>query len=341
MTRRDFLAAVAALPALAAEAQPLGIVIHSYGVRARLSRGDAVPFAQPLAFLDHCHALGAAGVQVGLGVPEKAAADRIRRKLDATGMYLEGIVRLPFAKADADRLDRELAAAKGLGVGVVRTVCMDGRRYETFATAEAYREFVKKSRAALELAEPIAARHGVTLAVENHKDWRVGEFVPLLEKLASRHVGVCVDTGNSIALLEDPHAVVEAYAAWARTTHFKDMAVAEYDDGFLLAEVPLGTGFLDLKKMVAVLRKHQPKVRLNLEMITRDPLRVPCLTPKYWASLDGVAGKELAEALARVRKAAAKKPLARIAGLKPEEQSRIEEGNVRTCLAFAGKNLGR
>ena len=69
------------------------------------------------------------------------------------------------------------------------------------------------------------------------------------------------------------------------------MAVAEYDEGFLLAEVPLGEGFLDLPKMIALLREARPDIRFNLEMITRDPLRIPCLTDQYWATSANVPGR--------------------------------------------------
>ena len=175
------------------------------------------------------------------------------------------------------------------------------------------------------------------LAVENHKDWRIDEFSDLLRALSSRHVGVCLDTGNSIALLEDPQVVVEAYAPFALTTHFKDMAVAECDDGFLLSEVPFGTGFLDLAKMAATLRKRRPDIRFNVEMITRDPLPVPCLTRKYWASMEIVPGRDLADALARVRKHAWKKPLPSVRGMNAEQQLRVEGDNVRACLAYGRK----
>ena len=43
--------------------------------------------------------------------------------------------------------------------------------------------------------------------------------------LGSEHVGVCLDTGNNVALLEDPMEVVETLAPLAFTTHIKDMAV--------------------------------------------------------------------------------------------------------------------
>src|SRR6266436_1169639 len=96
--------------------------------------------------------------------------------------------------------------------------------------------------------------------------------ISILKRVNCDQVGVCVDTGNSIALLEDPMEVVEALAPWAFSTHVKDMGIGEYPEGFLLAEVPLGTGMLDLPRMVGILRKAHPEVRFILEMITRDPL---------------------------------------------------------------------
>src|SRR5262249_60378774 len=115
------------------------------------------------------------------------------------------------------------------------------------------------------------------------------------------------------------------------------LAVAEHEAGFLSSEVPFGTGFLDLVKVVALLRKKQPQIRFNVEMITRDPLRVPCLAPKFWATLEEVRGRQLAEALARVRKHAWKEPLPRIAGLPREKQLAAEADNVRRRLAFGRK----
>ena len=49
-------------------------------------------------------------------------------------------------------------------------------------------------------------------------------------------------------------------------------------------EVPLGTGMLDLPRIVATLRRANPAIVFNLEMATRDPLTVPCLTEGYFAT---------------------------------------------------------
>jgi 3-oxoisoapionate decarboxylase len=124
-------------------------------------------------------------------------------------------------------------------------------------------------------------------------------------------------------------------APWALTTHIKDIAVREYERGFLLAEVPLGTGFLELTRMLQVLRATRPEVRLNLEMMTRDPLEVPCLTEKYWATFEDLPGIYLARTLTMVRAHALKHPLPRVGLLALDERLKVEEDNARRCLASA------
>jgi sugar phosphate isomerase/epimerase len=331
------LAGLAASSAAGQETPPLrsslGILLYSYGLRARAEKG----FAEPKGFLRFCHERGAAGVQLPIGARQAGSAAEVRRTCDDLRMYLEGIVRCPADENDAERFENEIVSAKACGATVLRTVMLGGRRYEEFATADDYPRFAQRAFQALRRAEPIARKHGVKLAVENHKDYRTDELLDLLRKLSSEHVGVCLDTGNNIALLEEPHEVVRALAPFALTVHFKDMALEESADGFRLAEVPLGQGFLDLKSIVVELHKANPKIHFNLEMITRDPLSIPCLTDKYWATLGKVPGRDLARTLALVRRTVRPQPLPRISQLKPDEQLAIEERHVRESLAFAAR----
>jgi sugar phosphate isomerase/epimerase len=321
---------------------PLGVVIHSYGIRVAADRGrsGAERFDDVFTFLDYCHERGAKGVQVGIGARDEASCARLRKQAEAYRMDLEGIVRLPRDRDDLERFEAEARSARQAGATVLRTAMLSGRRYETFATAAAFRQFADQSFRSLTLAEPIVARHNLRLAVENHKDWRADELVAILKRISSAHVGVCLDTGNSIALLEDPMETVEALAPWAFTTHIKDMGVEEYEQGFLLSEVPLGEGFLDLPRIVRTLRAARPEIGLYLEMITRDPLKIPCLTEPYWATFENLPGRYLARTLTLVRTHAAKQPLPRISGLTAEEKRNIEDANVRRCLASARAALG-
>jgi sugar phosphate isomerase/epimerase len=315
----------------------MGVVIHSYGIRKANDRESH--FDDPLAFLDYCRSIGAGGVQTSLGVRDDAYAAKMHEALTAHKLYIEGSIALPRDKDDAERFTREVQTAKRCGAKLFRTVLMSGRRYEVFDSAEAYRKFFEQGKQSLALARPIVEKHEIRMAVENHKDVQAADLLDLVKKLDSPHIGVCIDTGNSISLLESPQETVDLLTPHAFTTHIKDMGVEEYADGFLLSEVPLGTGFLDLAKIVATVRKARPDIALNLEMITRDPLKVPCLTPKYWATLEHVPGRRLADMLALVRAKAGKKPLARIAELSKAEQIKREDDNVRQSLRHAEAKL--
>jgi sugar phosphate isomerase/epimerase len=160
-----------------------------------------------------------------------------------------------------------------------------------------------------------------------------------MRRLASEYVGVTLDTGNNIALLDDPMGTVKALAPFAFSCHLKDMAVEERDDGFLLAEVPLGTGFLDLPAIVQTLRQANRDIRFNLEMMTRDPLVIPCLTDGYWTTFGDVPGRDLARTLAMVRKHARKERLPKITALGQGEQLDVEERNVRQSFRYAKEKL--
>jgi sugar phosphate isomerase/epimerase len=319
----------------------LGIGMHSYGFhwRAAKEKHPSARFSDALEFLEYARKLGAGGVQVTIGARDVAYAHRIRAKAEEHGMFFEPQFALPENESDVPRFENDVRLARETGAAVSRTVCLGSRRYETFKSAEQFRAFRERSLHSLTLAEPILKRHRLHVAIENHKDWLVPEFLDLLRRLNSEWIGVCVDTGNNIALLEEPMELVEALAPFAFSTHIKDMAVQEMADGFLLSEVPLGEGFLDLKRMVAILLKANSAIQFNLEMITRDPLRIPCLTETYWATMEDTPASRLASALTRVKRNKSSKPLPKTTGLTFEQQLEFEDANVRHSLKYARDHL--
>lgn len=351
ISRREFISAAAAglagglVSENAAQAQmgparaKLGIGRSSYGIRSRVERRKRRDLTDPLRFLEFCRSRGAGGVQTRFGIRDAAYAGQIREFTRRAAMFVEAAIRLPRNAGEVQRFDAEVRFAKSSGVGVFRTVMLTGRRYETFRSRAEFEQFRKSSLNRLRLAEPVAARHKVVLAVENHKDFRSEEFVELLKQIDSRHVGVCVDTGNNIALLEDVVETTKRLAPYAVSCHLKDMAVEENADGFLLSEVPLGQGQVDLKTVVGALRKARPEIHFCLEMITRDPLHIPCLQESYWRTFPELSGKRLARMLRWVRAHKADQPLPRISKLPEAQQLKIEEANVVASLKYAREHL--
>ena len=303
-------------------------------VRAAMPAPRA-PSRDAMAFLERCHALGAGGVQLGLN----GDLAKLRARAEEWGMYLEGMVSIP-RNGDLAALEKSLSDCKAAGVTVARAAMLSGRRYESFKSLAEWKQWVDQSHAALIAAMPIIEKHKVVIALENHKDWTTEDFLRLLKTYQSEYLQVCLDFGNNLSLLDDPMETVAALAPYAKSTHIKDMGVQPYADGFLLSEVPLGTGMLDLPKIVALIQKANPKVKFSLEMITRDPLKVPCLTKRYWEFFPDRNGKYLAQTVKLINEHASRAPLPMVMQLAPEERAKIEEDNVKMCVRYVNeKNL--
>lgn len=324
------------------KAMHMGIVVHSYGIRwnSKTESKKYPGFTNAIDLIEHCHQIGAGGAQVVVKDWTTDFARKVRDRSDKLGLYAEGSIGVPNKAEDVPRFEQEVKNAKEAGMQVLRTVCSSGRRYENYHSAEAFQQLQKNALASLQFAEPILRKHKVKLAVENHKDWRAPELVSMLKKLSSEWIGVTLDFGNSISLLEDPMAVIQTLVPYVFTTHVKDMAVAEYADGFLLSEVPLGKGILDLSRIIALCKQHNPNVTFNLEMITRDPLEIPCLKNEYWASSPGLPGSELARTLRMVRQHKYEAGLPRVSQLTAEDKLAAEEQNILACLTYSKNNLG-
>jgi 3-oxoisoapionate decarboxylase len=348
-SRRQFLHALSGLACLGlarstshAQEEPVAprrlfcLQTYSYSIRQRREHG----FDDPLALMRFTSRLGFAGVQLRLGDRSADELAQIRAAKAELEISLEGIALPPMEEKDSDRFEAELRACQAAGIDVVRMALLSGRRYETFRSAEDFRQFNARCEPALTRVARLAARHRIRVAVENHKDFRAREFAELVRRPGSEWVGVCLDTGNNIALLEDPWLVVDTLAPLTFTVHLKDMAVEAANDGFLLAEVPLGRGFLDLHRLVRRIHEARPQARFHLEMITRNPLSIPCLADDYWRTLADVSGIELARTLQLVRRhARAANELPRISTLDVQAQIQREHDHVLQSLRYGRERL--
>lgn len=320
---------------------PMGVVVHSYGIRygSKVESQKYPGFQNALDFMRHCHSIGAGGIQTTVGGWAEDFAKKVREEREKLGMYLEGSISMPKNEEDVSRFEKEVLLAKEVGVSILRTVCLSGRRYENFKTKEEWNEFKANARKSILLAEPIVRKQKVKLAIENHKDWKASELAQIIQNLSSSWVGVTLDFGNNVSLLEEPMEVIRILAPFAFSTHVKDMGIKPYADGFLLSEVALGTGIVDLKEAVTLCQKHNPEVTFSLEMITRDPLQIPCLEESYWTTFENPSAQDLAKILRLVRDKTYPDSLPEVKNLNGVEKLAFEEENVRKCLAYSRKEL--
>jgi 3-oxoisoapionate decarboxylase len=318
----------------------LGLVIHSYSHRwhGKYSSIKHQAFHDVLDVMDHGRELGIGSLQIGVEGWSLDLAQKVRASSESYDMKLEGSIRLPQAPGDVERFTHELRIGKEAGATIFRTAT-GGRRYEIFTQRSDFEQWKAGVRRSLELAEPIAQRLGVRIAVENHKDFETAELLELMKAISSKQIGVCLDTGNSLALLESPLEVVRQLAPYTLTVHFKDIAVHLTEDGFEMAEVPLGQGMFDLPEMIHLIQAEAPKAEFHLEMMTRDPLSIPCLRESYWASFPNKPGTDLARTLTLV-KARGLPALTHVSTLPPEACLVLEEKNIIDSIIAAGDKLG-
>lgn len=348
-TRRQFLAQMSAMSLAMATtrtasaagdaAARVGLASFSCHLHWRAAQAGAVDarFNDARGFFDYARSLGGAGVQASLRGKSDDYVRSFRTHVEKHNGYFEGDVGLPAADGDWDAFDADVRRVRLAGATVARTVLTGGRRYEVFKSLDEFRAFHAAGLRRLQRAEPIVRKHQLRLAVENHKDLTAAEQSAMLKQIASEWIGATIDTGNNIALLEDPQATIDLLAPFAMTVHLKDIAVQPHDEGFRLSEVVFGTGFLDLPKLIATLRKANPAIVLNIEMATRDPLVVPCKADRYWKLFEKRDEAALSAAIERVRQNPPKAPPPSVGRLRVPHQLMLEEENNRKCLDWLRK----
>ncbi len=350
-TRREFLASVSAIAAaelLNSGSQPApktyGIAYTSFPIRIRQARAGAGNQPHPLPaekFIDLCHSFGGNGCQMDFSQLTSTEPDylkRIRSQLEAKEMFLELAVSAR-ALESGEMFGRIASAAQQLGVSRLRMACLSGRRYENFNDMAKWQEFADKWKNTFKQAEPLLRQHKLLVGVENHKDWLADEFVEILKSVSSPYLGTCVDFGNNLAFLEDSIEVARKLAPYVVTTHLKDMAVKPYADGFELSEVALGDGITPMAEIVNILRKQRPDVNFCLEMITRDPLKVPYKTDHYWITHQRRDEERIKKFETTILKRAAKEPLPRTSGMSADQALEFENENIRRSGVYAKKVL--
>jgi sugar phosphate isomerase/epimerase len=87
---------------------------------------------------------------------------------------------------------------------------------------------------------------GVTLGLENYEKHSCRQLADLVSRLESRHVGICLDTVNSLGALETPEVVVETLGPLTVNLHIKDFVIDRVPQmmGFVVSGAPAGTGKL-------------------------------------------------------------------------------------------------
>jgi 3-oxoisoapionate decarboxylase len=127
------------------------------------------------------------------------------------------------------------------------------------------------------LGEPLkkAEDKGIRLAIENHFDFTVDEYIILLNNIDSDYFGMTFDTGNCLRNGDEPVESARKLAKYILATHTKDVA-PQYGgnpkDWTYYACTPLGKGVINIPGVVDVLEKSGYKGLIAVEIDYLDPI---------------------------------------------------------------------
>lgn len=294
-------------------AAPIPVVLTGYGmphVMGYLPTKDgefvSAPL-NPLRLLETARELGLAGIEIplttrvpsfeGKYVEVAASLETLKAALDASGMRVVADYGT-ILDQEADHLRAYLRTAAEMGAKVVRAtlstlLCGDRRRL-----AGGWDAHLAALAARLREVLPTAEELGVALAVENHQDATTDDLLRLGEMSGnSPAYGVTLDTGNPLAVGEEPVEAARRLAPIIRHVHLKDYTIHFAPEGYRLVRCVAGEGVIDFPAILEIVRGNGHDVLPGIEVAAQATRTIPLLEPTWWDCYPPVPAKGLAAAL--------------------------------------------
>ena len=125
---------------------------------------------------------------------------------------------------------------------------------------------------------------GVKVAIENHAgDMQARELKRLIESAGPDYVGVCLDSGNPVWTIEDPHLTLDTLAPYVLTSHMRDSALWNTPEGAAVRWTRMGEGNMGMEDYLRTYIEKCPGRAVSLEVIVSGRPRIMNYhDPKFW-----------------------------------------------------------
>ena len=181
---------------------------------------------------------------------------------------------------------------------------------------------------------------GVKLAVENHGgDLQAREMKMMIDTVGRDVMGVCLDSGNPVWMLEDPHMTLETLISYAETSHVRDSAVWKVPEGIAVRWVNMGDGNVDIDGWIRKFIQAKPGLPIIFENLVSARPRIHAVyDPKFWDNWRKMPASEFGRFVTLADKGTPK-PATPLAAGKTQGQQRIED--LETCVRYTRQLLQR
>jgi len=234
------------------------------------------------------------------------------------------------------QLARMIDGARIVGSPIVRCVLgsADDRR-EPGGIESHIEETIK----VLHRSRPRIVDAGLKIAIENHAgDMQAHELKSLVERAGPDFVGVCLDSGNPLWTIENPHLTLETLAPYVLTSHVRDSAVWRTDRGAAVSWTRMGEGNVDIERYIGDYVRKCPGKALSLEVIVTGPRPFNYLDPSFWDAYRKTPAWEFAQFVSLAAKGTAQPappPLEKEQAAARERED--VEASIRWTQAFLAK----
>lgn len=302
----------------------------------------------PFESLDYCAKLGAKLVHFSemqyLGPLDDANLMAVREHAKKLGVAIEVGTRTCCAASKAfdpkqgsgeEQMMRAAHAARITGSPIVRTFM--GTSADRDPASGGIEKTMEAMNALLRSVRSRVTELGLKIAIENHAgDMQARELKSLVEMAGKDWVGVCLDSGNPLWALEDPHLTLETLYPYVLTTHNRDTAVWRVPQGAAVAWVRMGEGNVGIGEYIAKLRRLRPDLPVTLEIIVTNARIFPYLDEKFWAPYRNQPAWEFARFVKIAEQGHARDPLPALTG---DAALARERADLETSIAFTRKLL--
>jgi hypothetical protein len=148
-------------------------------------------------------------------------------------------------------------------------------------------------------------------------------------------VGACIDSGNPVWTLEDPHQTLDELHPYVLTSHIRDSQVWRVPDGIAVRWTRMGEGNVDIGAYVKKFTERCPGKALSLEIIVTPPRTFAIYDPKFWDGYRNVPAWQFARFLALADRG---KPGA--APPKPADPAAQERADLEASIEYTHKLIG-
>lgn len=141
---------------------------------------------------------------------------------------------------------------------------------------------------------------GVKVAIENHAgDMQARELRMLVEAAGKDVVGVCLDSGNPVWTIEDPHLTLDTLAPYVLTSHMRDSALWNTPEGAAVRWTRMGEGNMGMESYIRTYVEKCPGRAVSLEVIvSAQPRILNYRDPQFWDIYRNTPAWEFARFLA-------------------------------------------